>query len=137
MSRASMGFGRARPQDASDKALKAVENLFTPEFRNRLDALIPFRSLTDDMMLHIVDKFMAEIKTSLEEKHVSLVVSGKVRGWLADKGFDPSMGARPLRRLLRNEVEDKLAHELLFGFLRKGGRAKLVLKQDELLLVNA
>ncbi len=139
MNKASVGFGQNKPDDAARKALKAVENLFTPEFRNRLDAMIPFRSLTSDMMLHIVDKFLAEIKASLAERHVELQLSDKARDWLATHGFDPGMGARPLRRLLRNEVEDKLAAELLFGFLQHGGTACLELEdgRDGLVLVDA
>ncbi len=139
MNQASVGFGQSKSTDAARKALKAVENLFTPEFRNRLDALIPFKSLTSDMMLHIVDKFMDEIKASLAERHVELNLSEKARLWLASKGFDPSMGARPLRRLLRNEVEDKLARELLFGSLQNGGVARLELEEDKdsLVLVDA
>ena len=139
MNKASVGFGQNRPDDASRKALKAVEGLFTPEFRNRLDAMIPFKSLTSDMMLHIVDKFLAEIRASLAERHVELSLSKSARDWLARHGFDPSMGARPLRRLLRNEVEDKLASALLFGSLQHGGTARLELEEDrdELVLVDA
>ena len=116
-----------------------MEGLFTPEFRNRLDAMIPFKSLTSDMMLHIVDKFLAEIRASLAERHVELCLSESARDWLAKHGFDPSMGARPLRRLLRNEVEDKLASALLFGSLQNGGTARLELEEDrdELVLVDA
>ena len=139
MNKASVGFGQNRPGDAARKALKAVEGLFTPEFRNRLDAMIPFKSLTSDMMLHIVDKFLAEIRASLAERHVELCLSSSARDWLARHGFDPSMGARPLRRLLRNEVEDKLASALLFGSLQHGGTARLELEEDrdELVLVDA
>lgn len=139
MNKASVGFGQNRADDASRKALKAVEGLFTPEFRNRLDAMIPFKSLTSDMMLHIVDKFLAEIRASLAERHVELCLSSSARDWLARHGFDPSMGARPLRRLLRNEVEDKLASALLFGSLQNGGTARLELEEDrdELVLVDA
>ena len=139
MNKASVGFGQNRADDASRKALKAVEGLFTPEFRNRLDAMIPFKSLTSDMMLHIVDKFLAEIRASLAERHVELSLSSSARDWLARHGFDPSMGARPLRRLLRNEVEDKLASALLFGSLQHGGTARLELEEDrdELVLVDA
>ena len=136
MSRPSVGFGSARPEDAARKALKAVENIFTPEFRNRLDALVPFHSLTGEMMHQIVDKFVKEIKDALAERGVALSLSPKARDWLAAKGFDPAMGARPLRRLLRNEVEDKLAHELLFGFLKKGGKARLAVKEDKLVLAG-
>lgn len=137
MSRPAMGFGGTAPQDAAHKGLKAVENTFSPEFRNRLDALVPFSSLTEPMMLRIVDKFVAEIRTSLEHRGVTLTLSESARKWLARKGFDPAMGARPLRRLLRTELEDRLAHELLFGALKKGGTAKLGLKDDQLVLEHA
>lgn len=132
MSRASIGFAEASPTDPSRKALKAVENMFAPEFRNRLDGLVPFNALTQEMMLRIVDKFMQEIRTSLAAKKVELVVGEKARHWLAEKGFDPNMGARPLRRLLRTELEDKLAYELLFGSLKKGGKARLSIRDDSL-----
>ena len=137
MSRPAMGFGGTAPQDAAHKGLKAVENTFSPEFRNRLDALVPFGSRTEPMMLRIVDKFVAEIRTSLEHRGVTLTLSESARKWLARKGFDPAMGARPLQRLLRTELEDRLAHELLFGALKKGGTAKLGLKDDELVLEHA
>ena len=137
MSRPAMGYGGTAPQDAAHKGLKAVENTFSPEFRNRLDALVPFSSLTEPMMLRIVDKFVAEIRTSLEHRGVTLTLAESARKWLARKGFDPAMGARPLRRLLRTELEDRLAHELLFGALKKGGTAKLGLKDDQLVLEHA
>ena len=88
-------------------------------------------------MLRIVDKFVAEIRTSLEHRGVTLSLADSARKWLARKGFDPAMGARPLRRLLRTELEDRLAHELLFGALKKGGTARLGLKDDQLVLEHA
>jgi ATP-dependent Clp protease ATP-binding subunit ClpA len=136
MSRPAMGFGGTAPQDAARKGLKAVENTFSPEFRNRLDALVPFGSLTEPMMLRIVDKFLGEIREGLAQRNVTLNVTESARKWLARKGFDPAMGARPLRRLLRAELEDRLAGELLFGGLRKGGAARLTLKNNELVLVR-
>ncbi|MDO5536600.1 MAG: ATP-dependent Clp protease ATP-binding subunit ClpA [Desulfovibrionaceae bacterium] len=138
MNAASMGFSQAKStEDAARKARRAVENTFTPEFRNRLDALIPFHSLTRDMMVSIVNKFLSQILASLADRRVELELSGEAAGWLAEKGYDPAMGARPLRRLLRDEVEDKLAEALLFGSLQKGGRARLVLGEDGLVLVEA
>lgn len=89
------------------------------------------------MMLRIVDKFTAQIRKTLAQRNVKLSVTDKARHWLARKGFDPAMGARPLRRLLRNELEDRLAHELLFGCLKKGGTARLTLKGDTLAVVPA
>ncbi len=136
MSRPAMGFGSMAPQDAAHKGLKAVENTFSPEFRNRLDALVPFCSLTEPMMLRIVDKFLREICAGLEQRNVTLSITDGARHWLARKGFDPAMGARPLRRLLRTELEDRLAQELLFGVLKKGGVARIALKNDGLVLVK-
>lgn len=135
MSRSSIGFGDAAPDDAASKGLAEVEKLFTPEFRNRLDALVPFHSLTQEMMLRIVDKFINEIRENLSERKVELGVTEKARGWLAENGFDPAMGARPLRRLVRTELEDKLAHELLFGVLKKGGKAKLDFNGDKIVVL--
>lgn len=132
MSKSSIGFGQSAPEDASRKGLKAVENQFTPEFRNRLDAMVPFNSLSEDMMLRIVDKFVGETMSLLSQKKVELTLDEDAKLWLAHKGFDPAMGARPLRRLLRAELEDKLAYELLFGNLKKGGKARLSIENDEL-----
>ncbi len=137
MSRASIGFGQSRTDEASAKGLKAVENMFSPEFRNRLDALVPFHSLTEDMMLRIVDKFLGEIRSALARKKIDMSVSDKARHWLAAKGFDPAMGARPLRRLLRADLEDSLASEMLFGALKKGGRVKVTVRNDALQVVPA
>lgn len=134
MSGAPLGFGAAAPTDAARKGLKAVERIFAPEFRNRLDAMVPFHSLREPMMLRIVDKFLGEIKETLAERKVEIIVSEAARRWLAKRGFDPAMGARPLRRLLRGELEDKLATELLFGSLKKGGTARLGVKDDALAL---
>ena len=125
MSRSSLGFGKAGLEDASHKALKAVEQLFSPEFRNRLDGMVPFNALSQEMMLQIVDKFLAALEKNLQQQEVRLTVDPAARQWLAEKGYDPKMGARPLRRLVRSEVEDALAQELLFGSLQKGGTARL------------
>ena len=135
MNASSMGFTLGQSAtDAAGRAKKAVENTFTPEFRNRLDALIPFHSLSRDMMLNIVRKFLKQITDNLAGRHVELAVSDKALDWLAEKGFDPAMGARPLRRLMRDEVEDRLTQAMLFGSLQKGGRARLDLKDRELVL---
>lgn len=130
MAKANIGFGDAAPRDAAHKALKTVENIFTPEFRNRLDALVPFRTLTPEMMLRIVDKFVAELRESLQQRNVRLSVTARAREKLARQGFDPSMGARHLRRLIRSELEDRLANELLFGTLKKGGAVSLTCRGD-------
>ena len=107
--------------DASNRSVKAVENTFSPEFRNRLDAMIPFHSLTPDLMGRIVDKAVAELASGLEAKKVRLDLSPEARSWLARRGYDSKLGARPLQRLVRAEVEDELARLVLFGGLGKGG----------------
>lgn len=121
MARASIGFGQAAPEDAAAKGLKAVEDTFAPEFRNRLDAMVPFRGLTQDLMGRIVDKFTAQLERSLAARKVRIVLTPEARQWLAVKGFDPAFGARPLQRVMRTELEDPLAQELLFGKLTRGG----------------
>ncbi len=143
MSSSSVGFalrGASSPgleeEAATRKGRKALEHLFSPEFRNRLDAMVPFASLSRPMMLRIVDKFVAEISSELAQRQVSIRLSSAARQYLAEKGFDPAMGARPLRRLLREQLEDPLAGELLLGWLQKGGAARLDLCQDRLSLVQ-
>ena len=132
MSRNTLGFTPGSRDDAAAKSLEAVERLFTPEFRNRLDALVPFRSLTNELMGRIVRKFVGEIAATLRERHVRLTLTPRARQWFAEKGFDARMGARPLRRLLRNELEDALARELLFGALVHGGSVRVGVKDGAL-----
>ncbi|MBO4334474.1 MAG: AAA family ATPase, partial [Desulfovibrio sp.] len=131
MSKRSLGFSQSAYEDSAKKALHAVEELFSPEFRNRLDALVPFHNLTQAMMQRIVDKFLKEMFKPLSARHVTLEVDDEARSWLAKKGYDPAMGARPLRRLMREKVEDALAQELLFGQLKKGGCAHFAVRKNE------
>ena len=121
MARANIGFGQAAPDDAAARGRKAVEDAFAPEFRNRLDALVPFRGLTPDLMGRIVDKCVAVLDKSLQAKKTRMILTPAARQWLAEKGFDPAFGARPLQRVVRTELEDALAQELLFGKLSRGG----------------
>ena len=118
-----MGFveGTTDGAEAARRGKKAVENAFSPEFRNRLDALIPFRGLTPELMGDIVDKEVAALAARLAEKRVTLRLTGQARDWLMRTGHDASMGARPLQRLLREALEDELAREVLFGALAHGG----------------
>lgn len=123
MNARGMGFtASAKSGDAASKGRKAVEKLFAPEFRNRLDAMVPFASLSQDVMGKIVDKFAAQLSAALKEKKVELQLTETGREWLAEKGYDPSFGARPLARVMRERVEDELASEVLFGKLFGGGR---------------
>jgi ATP-dependent Clp protease ATP-binding subunit ClpA len=130
MSAHTIGFGEVK-YDPESKGKKAVENLFSPEFRNRLDDIINFNPLTVEIMEMVVDKFMKELKEQLEAKKVSLSYSGSLRTWLANKGYDPRYGARPLGRVLQTEIKDILSDEILFGKLQKGGSISLDLEKDK------
>ncbi|UCD66501.1 MAG: AAA family ATPase, partial [Deltaproteobacteria bacterium] len=109
--------------DKKGDAQKALHNLFSPEFRNRLDSVITFNALEKPMIEKIVDKMVAELELQLNEKRVSISLSAKARSYLASKGYDPDYGARPLRRLILTEIGDILTEEILFGKLSKGGKA--------------
>lgn len=137
MSKSSLGFTSGGRDDAASKSLEAVERLFTPEFRNRLDAMVPFRSLTPELMERIVRKFVDEIAATLQGRNVRLTLTPRARQWFAEKGFDARMGARPLRRLLRSELEDVLAQELLFGSLARGGSARVGVKDGSLTVTTS
>ena len=121
MSGNAIGFKAGVEEDRGLRGLAAVEKLFSPEFRNRLDAIVTFHSLTQDIMEQIVDKFMAELGVQLAAKNVTLELTPEARSWLAKKGFDPAFGARPLGRLIQKEVKDRLADRILFGELAAGG----------------
>ncbi|WP_026375176.1 ATP-dependent Clp protease ATP-binding subunit ClpA [Aestuariibacter salexigens] len=127
--RKSIGF---QQQDHSHDALSEINKVFTPEFRNRLDAIIWFNHLGKDVILQVVDKFIIELQAQLDAKSVSLEVSDKARSWLAEKGYDKAMGARPMARLIKEEIKKVLANELLFGKLANGGVAKVGLKGGKL-----
>lgn len=119
--------------DNNGREQKAIKAMFSPEFRNRLDATITFNSLDKKVMHQIVDKMINELQIQLTEKKVRIELTQGARSWLAAKGFDPSFGARPLRRLIMQEIGDKLAEEILFGRLTKGGIAKIAVKGKNLL----
>jgi ATP-dependent Clp protease ATP-binding subunit ClpA len=121
-SRASIGF---KVQDHSSDAMAAIKKLFTPEFRNRLDAIIQFNGLDRQTILNVVDKFLFELEQQLEEKHVSVSVDDAVKEWLAERGYDPQMGARQMARVIQEEIKKPLAEELLFGSLVQGGRLRI------------
>ncbi|WDP85997.1 MAG: ATP-dependent Clp protease ATP-binding subunit ClpA [Desulfobacter sp.] len=131
MSANSIGFG-SQTADADSKGFKAVEKTFSPEFRNRLDGIVQFNHLSETVMKLIVDKNMRELKTMLKAKDISLTYSAAARTHLAQKGYDPKFGARPLARLIQSTIKDKLTDEILFGRLEKGGKLSIGLKNDEL-----
>lgn len=124
----SIGFVTSKK--GKDKTV--INKLFSPEFRNRLDAIISFGNLNSDAMEKIVDKLIKELEEQLADKKVSIKLTQKARGWLAKKGYDPDYGARPLSRLIMKEIGDVLTEEILFGELTKGGEATVNLKKDQL-----
>jgi len=108
-----------------------IKRMFTPEFRNRLDAIISFKSLDEEIILRVVDKFLMQLEGQLHEKKVEAIFTDELRHWLATKGFDPLMGARPMARLIQDTIRSALADELLFGRLLHGGRVTIGLDADE------
>jgi ATP-dependent Clp protease ATP-binding subunit ClpA len=129
--RRSIGFTK---QDHSTDAMEVIRRGFTPEFRNRLDAVVQFQALGFDHILRVVDKFLIELEVLLHEKQVSLSATPAARDWLAQHGFDPLMGARPMARLIQDRIKRPLADELLFGKLINGGRVSLDVADGELAL---
>jgi len=127
--RRSIGFVE---QNHSTDAMEIIRRTFSPEFRNRLDAIIPFNPLEMEHILRVVDKFLIELETQLHEKHVLLHVGSDARHWLAEHGFDVQMGARPMARVIQDYIKRPLADELLFGKLVEGGKVFLTVKERKL-----
>lgn len=128
-SRAALGFGRDR-REGED--IQAIEKLFPPEFRNRLDAIISFAPLEEDIVIKVVEKFIVQLEGQLIERNVSIEISREAALWMARKGYDSRMGARPLARLIQERVKQPLADEILFGKLKKGGSVSINLADDDL-----
>jgi len=127
MQQGAIGFN---PSPRRDADTQAITRMFSPEFRNRLDAIVPFASLDATTIGHVVDKFIMELEIQLQEKGVELSVSRAVRDWLARHGYDEHMGARPMARLIREKIRKPLAEEILFGRLAGGGRVNITLRND-------
>jgi ATP-dependent Clp protease ATP-binding subunit ClpA len=127
----SIGF---KQQDHTADAMKEINNVFSPEFRNRLDNTVWFDHLNEEVIAQIVDKFIVELQAKLDAKRVCLEVSQDARKWLAENGYDKSMGARPMARLIQEELKKKLANELLFGELTQGGVAKVGVRKSKLVI---
>jgi ATP-dependent Clp protease ATP-binding subunit ClpA len=125
----SIGFGRGKADDEVDEALK---RLFTPEFRNRLDAIVQFKSLTPEVIRLVVQKFVMQLEAQLADRHVTIETEDEATDWLAKNGFDELYGARPLARVIQEHIKKPLADEILFGRLIKGGHVKVVLKDGKL-----
>ncbi len=129
MQKATVGFN---PQPRTGEDETAIRRMFTPEFRNRLDAIIPFAPLDRDTIMHVVDKFLMELEMQLAEQKVEIEVAPEAREWLAEHGHDPLMGARPMARLIQEQIKRPLADEILFGRLQKGGRVRIERGEDGL-----
>ncbi len=127
MARNSIGFTQSDP---SADGLEAIRRMFSPEFRNRLDAVVQFAPLEPATIERVVDKLIVEVEAQLEQKGVQLSVEDDARRWIAKKGYDPKMGARPMARLIQERIKRPLAEELLFGKLAGGGTVRVTLAKD-------
>jgi ATP-dependent Clp protease ATP-binding subunit ClpA len=128
LSKHVMGFTTNRE---SGDEMESIKRLFTPEFRNRLDAIISFRALDEEVILRVVDKFLMQLEEQLQEKKVEATFTPALKAWLAKTGFDPQMGARPMARLIQDTIRRALADELLFGKLANGGKVTIDLDADD------
>jgi ATP-dependent Clp protease ATP-binding subunit ClpA len=129
---AAIGFGRER-RTGEDTA--AIERIFTPEFRNRLDAVISFAPLGKDTIMQVVEKFVLQLEAQLLDRGVHIELTPEAGAWLGAKGYDDKMGARPLARVIQEHIKKPLAEELLFGKLQKGGVVRVALKDDAIDLI--
>ncbi|MDQ3561067.1 MAG: AAA family ATPase, partial [Pseudomonadota bacterium] len=125
MAKAAMGFGHSRRTGDDEEA---INRLFTPEFRNRLDAIIPFGALPPEVVYRVVEKFVLQLEAQLADRGVTFELEEKATAWLAERGYDERMGARPLSRLIQEEIKKPLAEEVLFGKLQKGGIVKVTVE---------
>ncbi len=129
MNKPAIGFGRDKREGEDTDA---VNRLFTPEFRNRLDAVVPFNGLTQEILENVVKKFVQELAAQLADRRVHLELDDKALSWLCDKGYDPLYGARPLARIIQEHIKRPLAEELLFGQLAKGGKVMITVADSKL-----
>ena len=131
MGRSSVGFTQ---QDHQSDGMEIIKRRFTPEFRNRLDGIIQFKALPQEAILRVADKAVLELEMLLQDKHVTLEITNEARSWLAEHGYDVTMGARPMARLVQEKIKRPLADELLFGKLSDGGHGRVILDSGELSL---
>ena len=134
MSRASIGFTQ---QDHSSDGMEIIKKAFTPEFRNRLDAIIQFESLDSKSVYRVVDKLIVELEAKLDNNNVTLELDDDARAWIAERGYDPKMGARPMARIIQEHIKRPLAEELLFGKLEDGGHVRIIVAADDSLKLIA
>lgn len=135
LAKPTMGFERGPVREGDDE--EAVNRTFTPEFRNRLDAIIPFKGLSSETISRVVDKFIIQMEAQLGDRGVMIELSDAARQWIGKRGYDPAMGARPLARVIQEHVKKPLADDILFGALAKGGAVKIDVKDDKLVFVSS
>ena len=128
MARESIGFGAMSREDAQEDAVK---KMFTPEFRNRLDAIVPFAYLPPAVVARVVDKFILQLELQLADRNVHIELDDEARQWIVDRGYDRLYGARPMGRLVQEKIKQPLAEELLFGKLVHGGEVKVRIKDNQ------
>jgi ATP-dependent Clp protease ATP-binding subunit ClpA len=127
--RQHIGFGRGKADGESEEAIKRI---FTPEFRNRLDAVVAFKPLTPEIIRMVVQKFVLQLEVQLADRNVTIETTDEAADWLAKNGFDELYGARPLARVIQEEIKKPLADDILFGRLSRGGHVKVVLKDGKI-----
>jgi ATP-dependent Clp protease ATP-binding subunit ClpA len=128
MAKAAYGFTRSK-REGDD--MEAINRLFAPEFRNRLDAIVPFGHLPPDVIAKVVDKFIMQLEAQLADRNVGIDLSDEARNWLVENGYDEAMGARPMARVIQQTIKTPLADEVLFGRLKQGGTVRVVVTDDE------
>ena len=129
---AAIGFGQNQDDSARGRMMTALERVFSPEFRNRLDAIVSFDPLTPAVMETIVEKFILQLEAQLAERRVAISLQPDARAWLAEKGYDAAYGARPLARVVQKEVRNPLTDEILFGRLEHGGTVRIGMRDGAL-----
>ncbi len=130
LSKAPIGFARGEVRVGDD--IEEINRQFTPEFRNRLDAIVPFIALSQKTVERVVDKFIMQLEAQLSERNITITLSDEARSYLAKEGYDPAMGARPLSRIIQKEIKRPLSEEILFGKLKNGGDVFVDYKKDEM-----
>ncbi len=126
MAKSAFGFTRARREGEDTEA---INKMFTPEFRNRLDAVVPFGHLPKEVVAQVVDKFIAQLEAQLADRHVTISLTDEARAWLVENGYDEQMGARPMARLIQTAIKTPLADEVLFGKLKGGGVVRVITRR--------
>jgi ATP-dependent Clp protease ATP-binding subunit ClpA len=126
LAKAAIGFNRSKREGDDEEA---INRLFTPEFRNRLDAIIPFASLTPEIIAKVVEKFVFQLEAQLGDRNITIELTPEANAWLAERGYDEKFGARPLARVIQEHIKKPLAEEILFGALKDGGIVRVLVEE--------